>query len=460
MATACFDRHHFQACLTSFFRNPKLFPLGTLALHFRNLGCRIKQLLLSRRKEGFYHLIMAPRWKSPVITVSSDSSEDPQTVTVPCSGWYGLCFETMDNCDCVYAACDTSSDDDNASLLSLPQHVGNDKVSSLEVGTLLYLEESSNMSVSLKAPCCLHTDQVPSFEWCLFLQFKGGKDEYHTKKSLICSECCRMFSSMHSVQDHIEAMHKHVEPNSIWAQPLKVIYQDECLVVIDKPQGMPVMGDKPTLFRSNLLLALVGKSKDALKKPVHVHRLDAPTGGLLVLAKTKAAEVELKSSFATRSCRKRYLALALGRIEPKEGMIEEPISGKVATTRYKVVEYFRSVDDMATDGWVTLVDLHPQTGRNHQLRRHLKHIGHPIWGDKRYASYRKRKAEDVTDGADVVNSTSVEQDPHCRLCLWATEITFPHPETGVDLTVSLDDRPDWLVSLLAYQEKLLKEEQR
>lgn len=400
-----------------------------------------------------------PTWKSPVLSVASSADQDPQTAKVPCCGWYGLCFHVNDKCDCVYAAHYTSSND--KVLLPLPHRVGKDTVSSLEIGTLVYLEPSSDIAASCKSRCDLHVDRAPSFEWCLFLQFEGKRDEYTPKKTLICAECSRMFSSVHSIQRHIEDMHRVVDPNSIWSKPLKVVYADASLVVVDKPQGMAVMGDRPSLNRSDLLLALAGDNKDSMNKPVHVHRLDAPTGGLLVLAKTKAAEVELKKCFASRSCRKRYLALALGRIEPEEGTIGEAISGKPAVTHYKVVQYTRCVDDMAGDGWLTLVDLYPHTGRQHQLRRHLKHIGHPIWGDKRYAPYRKRKAapDAEMDRADVVNSTSVEQDPHCRLCLWAMEITFPHPDNGDDLTVSLDDWSDWLSALLAYQEKRVEQKQ-
>jgi len=405
---------------------------------------------------------MAPKWKSSVISSSPPSADqDSQSVWIPCSGWYGLCFHVKYKCDCVYAAHETSKEDDKA-LLTLPHRVGRDIISSLEIGTLIYLRQSANVTVSLKTCCDQHNDQDPSCEWCLFLQCEGKREEYSTKKTLICAECCRMFASMNSVENHIGALHKVVDPNSIWKKPLKVVYEDEFMAVIDKPQGMTVMGDKPSLFRSDLLLALTGNGKDSMAKPVYVHRLDAATGGLLVLAKTKAAEIQLKSCFASRSCRKTYLALALGRIEPEVGTIEEAISGKPATTHYKVVQYYRCVDDMADGGWVTLVDLHPVTGRNHQLRRHLKHIGHPIWGDKKYAPYRKRKvgSDDNVDRADVVNSTSVEQDPHCRLCLWSVEITFPHPETEDDLTVSLGDRPEWLACLLAYQEKRVKEEEK
>ena len=407
---------------------------------------------------------MPPKWKSPVISVPSGAGAEqkPQPISVAFSGWYGLAFSCKEKCECVFSAFEASNSD--KALLSLPRQEGKDKVSSIEIGALVYLDRSSNVTVSLRSSCDLHADHTPPFDWCLFLQYKGERDKYTPKKTLMCAECARMFSSLHAIQSHIETMHRVPDPSSIWNIPLKVIYEDKFLAIVDKPQGMAVMGERPSLCRSDLLQALVGKSDDAMTKPVHIHRLDAPTGGLLVLAKTKAAEVELKKCFVSRSCRKRYLALTLGRIEPPEGTIDEAISRKPATTHYKVVQYTRCIDNMATGGWVTLVDLHPMTGRQHQIRRHLKYIDHPIWGDKRYAPYRKCKApsETVSDvsKADLINSTTVEKDPHARLCLWAVEITFPHPETGVDLTATLKDSPDWLESLLAYQEKCVKQEEQ
>ena len=405
---------------------------------------------------------MAPKWKSPVIS-SLDDGDSSQTVNVPSSGYYGLCFHINNDCKCKFAAHEHgTSTQDGVILLSLPQYEGKTLISSLEIGTLVYLNKSTKLQVSCTERCDSHCDETLPFEWSLFLQYKGTRDDYSAKKSLICAECCRMFSCVQSVQQHIGFAHTTMDPNSIWSKPLTVVYEDEVMLVVDKPQGMAVMGEKPSLFRSDLLLPLVGEGKDAMTKPVYVHRLDAPTGGLLVLARTKAAEIELKGCFASRSCRKRYLALALGRIEPKEGIIEEAISGKASVTNYKVVQHIRCDDDMAQDGWLSLVDLFPVTGRNHQLRRHLKHIGHPIWGDKKYAPYRKRKAESdpsEMNRADVINSIKVEDDPHARLCLWATEISFPHPETGIDLTVKLEKQPEWLTSLLAYQAKHTKQDE-
>lgn len=351
-----------------------------------------------------------------------------------------------------------SNNDTNS--LYLPQRSGDDVLSSLQIGTLLYLERCSTVTVSHMSLCELHYSGGQCFEWLLMLQREAdtaSRGKHASEKSLMCATCYRLFASLRSIQLHIDATHTVPDPSSIWNLPLKVVYEDEFLVVVDKPQGMVVMGDRPSLCKSDLLLAHAGSGEDALNKPVPTHRLDAPTGGLLVIAKTKVCESKLKFSFADRSCCKRYLALALGRIEPTEGTIEVPVSGKPAVTHYRVLHYTRSDDEMA-NGWVTTVELHPVTGRKHQLRRHLKHLGHPIWGDKRYAPYRKAN-ETAMNQADVIHSTSVEHDSHIRLCLWATEISFPHPDTGMNLTVSLHSQPQWLTSLLACQEQRVKQDQ-
>ena len=401
---------------------------------------------------------MPPKWKSQVISYTDQNQvTNPQLVAVPCSGWYALCFHADGICLCVYEACIVSSNDTKS--LYLPQRTGDDVVSSLQIGTLLYLEQSSTVTVIHKSLCELHYSCGKCFEWLLMLQREADtacRGKSVSEKSLMCANCYRLFTSPRSIQLHIKAMHEVSNPSSIWNLPLKVVYEDKFLVVIDKPQGMAVMGDRQSLCKSNLLLAHAGNGDEALKKPVPTHRLDAATGGLLVIAKTKVCESKLKSSFAGRSCQKRYLALALGRISKLEGTIEVPVSGKPAVTHYRVLNYTRSVDKMA-NGWVTTVELHPVTGRKHQLRRHLKHLGHPIWGDKRYAPYGKTN-ETAMNHVDAIHLTSVEHDSHSRLCLWAMEISFPHPDTGRDLTVCLDSQPQWLTSLLAYQEQLVKQD--
>jgi 23S rRNA-/tRNA-specific pseudouridylate synthase len=179
--------------------------------------------------------------------------------------------------------------------------------------------------------------------------------------------------------------------------------------------------------------------------------------GLLVVAKTKDTERHFRMAFAAQRIKKRYRAVAFGRIQEESGVIEEPISGKASETRYRVISRTRCNDSRA-NGWITTVDLYPVSGRKHQIRRHLKHIGHPIWGDRRYGWYTKKEApeEDLSedDKLDLLHATTVEDDAHARLCLWAMEICVPHPTTDAPVHIVLPKEPDWISQLLKIQEKI------
>jgi RluA family pseudouridine synthase len=326
------------------------------------------------------------------------------------------------------------------------------------------------------APCPYHATNPSDMQWKLVLkqivstpsapslpssplslpekELCGGELS-DSKNCIVCSTCFRTFAHAQSAQTHYNDHHKVLSP--AWSQPLTVVYQDEDMAVVDKPQGISVQGGNgKTLQRSNLLLPLAGTDG---RKPIIVHRLDAATGGLLVLAKTKESERHLRMSFAERRCRKRYRAVAFGNIETESGVVNEPVSGKPAETRYQVI--LRSpCQDPRANGWITVVDVFPVSGRKHQIRRHLKHIGHPIWGDRRYAWYTKEESsiadEDVSEGdeLDLLFRTTVDQDPHSRLCLWATEISLPHPKTNELVTIGLAKEPEWISQLLKFEEQL------
>jgi RluA family pseudouridine synthase len=268
-------------------------------------------------------------------------------------------------------------------------------------------------------------------------------------KRIVCAICCRTFASVQSVEHHCRDHHTTKKKKN--TPPLSVVYHDDEMIVIDKPQGIAVQGggSGKTLQRSDWLLPL---AQDGKKKPVCVHRLDAPTGGLLMLAKNKTSERHLRMALEQQKCRKRYRALVLGSISTDEGEISEPVEGKAALTRYKVVNRTRCPEPIS---WITTVDCFPVTGRKHQIRRHMKLIGHPIWGDTRYGRQRKIGNEDDKSlTVEKLSTISVEQDPYSRLCLWAMEISFPHPTSNKYITVVLPKEPEWISRLLAYQEKL------
>ncbi|GAX17755.1 hypothetical protein FisN_24Hh178 [Fistulifera solaris] len=254
-------------------------------------------------------------------------------------------------------------------------------------------------------------------------------------KHIACATCRKAFATITAVQTHVNQIHPTIETNSIYQQPLRIIYSDDALAVIDKPQGMPVQGDKETLWKSDLLLPLAvsvaTKVPNIFRKPRPVHRLDSATGGLLVVAKTRSAEVKLRDAFATRQCHKRYRALVWGACR-SGGICEESIQGRPAKTEYKPVHvipiHSRGEDTSIClpDTFVTVLDLWPETGRKHQLRKHLQGLKHPIVGDLRYGGGKP------------------QPDPYgSKLCLWAMEIRFSHPVSGDTVHCQLE-APRWL----------------
>lgn len=212
-----------------------------------------------------------------------------------------------------------------------------------------------------------------------------------------------------------------------------IIFEDESILILDKPSGwitndasttttQPVL---QTWLRENLKYPLIG---DRERRDGIVHRLDKETSGLLIVAKTLSAFENLQSQFKERKVEKTYIALVHGRVKLDSGEISAPVGrlpwrrerfgvlpgGREATTRYKVIRYY----DIKKENY-SLVELYPKTGRTHQIRIHLKFIGHPIVGDYFYAG-RKTAREDRT---------------WCpRLFLHASKISFFHPQTGKKLT--------------------------
>jgi 23S rRNA pseudouridine1911/1915/1917 synthase len=181
-----------------------------------------------------------------------------------------------------------------------------------------------------------------------------------------------------------------LEPEPI---PIRVVYQDEDVLVVDKPAGLPVHPgpghEAHTLVNAVLALCpdLPGIQGDV--RPGIVHRLDKDTSGLMVVAKTEQALQAISRQLQERTVHKVYLALVQGRVTPEEGVIEAPVGrdpkhrqkmavvagGRPAQTRYRVREYL--------DGY-TLLEAMPVTGRTHQIRVHMAAMGHPVVGDPVY----------------------------------------------------------------------------
>jgi len=196
---------------------------------------------------------------------------------------------------------------------------------------------------------------------------------------------------------------------------LEVIYEDQWLAVVNKPAGFPVNGNR---FRTieNALPANLEPSDlpDALAWPRPVHRLDAPTTGLLLIAKSLSSLVALGRQFEDRSVQKAYHAVVTGRLEGA-GAVDEPIDSRGAITRYEVVAHTQALRTT----WLTTVRALPLTGRKHQIRRHLATLGHPILGDGLYGV-----------PGNVLRGKG--------LFLCATELALKHPQDGreIGLTIS------------------------
>lgn len=232
---------------------------------------------------------------------------------------------------------------------------------------------------------------------------------------------------------------------------LQCVYEDDYLAVVNKPAGLSVQGE----VRTRLALGLTPTSirgdvgdDQPLWRPQHVHRLDTPTSGLLVCAKTGQALRELSASFAARRVHKRYRALLHGRLVEPDGTTTTPLSGQAARTEWRVVGRFSSLEaSSSTTGGpggaeVTLVDFFPETGRTHQLRRHAQLLGHPIVGDDKYGDDKygdDRREATCADGncADSGGGSrgEIRAAGPDGLMLAAVQIELPHPKHGTPLVV-------------------------
>jgi 23S rRNA pseudouridine1911/1915/1917 synthase len=244
---------------------------------------------------------------------------------------------------------------------------------------------------------------------------------------------------------------------------LNVVYEDRDLIVIDKPAHLVVhpAAGHATGTLVNALIAHCGASLSGIggvKRPGIVHRLDKGTSGLLVVAKTDAAHKGLAEQFAAHGADGRleraYLALVWGKLPRPRGTIDAPLTrsavnrtkiavakgatGRRAVTHYEVLETFGAADA----GAVSLVKLRLETGRTHQIRVHLAHLGHPVLGDPVYGSGFKAKAGALSQPAQNALRQLGRQALH------AAELGFEHPRTGKKLRFT-GPLPDDIAGLVA-----------
>lgn len=200
-----------------------------------------------------------------------------------------------------------------------------------------------------------------------------------------------------------------------------VLYEDEDVIALNKPSGLAVQGGTKTTRHVDRLLGAWGEGPE---RPRLVHRLDRDTSGVLVLGRTPAAAARLSGAFAKRRARKTYWALVAGSPHPQDGTIELALIKKGVGDRELVVPADPKTPgaDPAETEYVTVsraagraawLALRPHTGRTHQLRAHMKAIGHPILGDPKYG-----------DEASAALSEGLKLQLHAR------RLTLPHPSGG------------------------------
>ena len=231
---------------------------------------------------------------------------------------------------------------------------------------------------------------------------------------------------------------------------LSIVYEDDDLMVINKPAGLVVHPGAGN-FHGTLINAVAWHLKDLKTFDANdpevglVHRIDKDTSGLLVIAKTPIAKTKLGLQFFNKTTHRSYNALVWGNFQEDEGRIEGNIGrdskdrlrmdvfppdsniGKTAVTHYRVLERF---------GYVTLVECILETGRTHQIRAHMKHIGHPLFGDERYGGMEIRRGQrSATYKAFIQNCFKLCN----RQALHAKTLGFVHPTTGkqMDFTSQL-----------------------
>lgn len=225
--------------------------------------------------------------------------------------------------------------------------------------------------------------------------------------------------------------------------PLKIHYEDEKILVVSKPAGMIThpthLVREGTLVNALLARNISLSSLAGLLRPGIVHRLDKETSGLLVIAKDNETHARLAEDLKARRIKRRYLALVYGLVKDDEGEIDLPIGrafkagnkmrvlgrrSREARTCFRVLERFK-------EGY-TLLGLSLFTGRTHQIRVHLSHIGHPVVGDSRYGRHKR-----------------VKDLPMRRLALHAWILGLYHPETGEYLELH-SEAPDDLSKTIGY----------
>ena len=225
--------------------------------------------------------------------------------------------------------------------------------------------------------------------------------------------------------------------------PIDVVYEDDDLLVVNKEAGMvvhPGHGNYEGTLINALIYHFENLPNNSSDRPGLVHRIDKDTSGLLVVAKTELAMTHLSKQFFNKTSKREYVALAWGNMDEDKGTIEGNIGrhpknrlqntvwsgdeedrGKPAVTHFEVIERL---------GYVTLVKCKLETGRTHQIRVHMKHVGHTLFNDARYGGDKVLKGTTFTKYKQFVDNCFTTLP---RQALHARTLGFVHPTTGKDM---------------------------
>jgi 23S rRNA pseudouridine1911/1915/1917 synthase len=241
--------------------------------------------------------------------------------------------------------------------------------------------------------------------------------------------------------------------------PLEIVFEDDSLLVINKPPGLvvhPGHGNYSGTLLNGLISHFENLPSNKDGRPGLVHRIDKDTSGLLVVAKTEESMTHLAKQFYLKSSKRKYNALVWGIVEKEEGTIDENLArdpknrlimsvpqnkelGKKAVTHYKVLERFN---------YLTLLECQLETGRTHQIRAHMKHIGHPIFNDQRYGGDKILKGTIFNKYKQFVQNCFKIMP---RQALHAKSLGFVHPSSNKELNFECELPKDFSESLIKWR---------
>ncbi len=241
--------------------------------------------------------------------------------------------------------------------------------------------------------------------------------------------------------------------------PLKIVFEDEYLFVIDKPAGI-VTHPGPGNVTGTLVNAVMNYSRNLSSlsgsdRPGIVHRLDKDTSGLIIIAKNDDVHLKLQTALKERKIKKIYVALICGHMKELSGVINLPVGRstrdrkKMAVTRLKGREALTEYKLVKRYGLYDLLEVNLLTGRTHQIRIHFSHLGHPVFGDANYGG-RLKWHLGIFSAEKQLALRALEIMRH--QALHARSLEFVHPATGKNISLS-SDLPEDFKALLALLEK-------